>query len=358
MRDVAAEGTADLSAVQIAQIFNAHGVNYSRSGLSGAAVDVLKLLPLFFELILSPALTEASFNKVRDQYRSVLISWQDNASMLAQRLQFSITHPGTVYDYTINDLSVALEALTVDDVRELHKNWAKPSQLIISAVGKVAKNRLHDLLYRSFGPSERSYAPAIAQTTSSSYVPVNKYVPLLRDQMIVGYARPSEVTPIHEDYAALTVIESTYFGGLGSRLYQLREQTGIFYASQGAFGSEKTGPALDMMYAIVNPDKVNRLYEMIDSLFDENNLQPLTQADLDAARKKIITKQLKIVSSSFMQAHYFAGLLVDGLSVDFNAQFLNKLNSLTVDEVNSVLRKYATTKNMSRFAVGRVNPFV
>src|SRR3989339_694134 len=82
---------------------------------------------------------------------------------------------------------------------------------------------------------------------------------MLRDQVMLLMGRPSNIDIYHDDYVPVKILDFIVFNSLGSRLFQLREQTGLFYTAFGMFAAGASRIfGFDYVGSILNLENVEK----------------------------------------------------------------------------------------------------
>ncbi|MEZ6050951.1 MAG: insulinase family protein [Planctomycetaceae bacterium] len=157
------------------------------------------------------------------------------------------------------------------------------------------------------------------------------------------------------DYPAL-VIGNFVLGssGLSSRLGdRVRQQEGLSYGV-GSFLSAKE---LDKrttfgMYAIANPENMPKVEAAISEELARLLKDGITEEELAAASQGYLEKQKVTRSEDSQLAATLRSNLFVGRSMEYYADLENKINALTVEDVNTVLRKYIDPAHIALAVAG------
>ncbi|MFP4497273.1 MAG: M16 family metallopeptidase [Vulcanimicrobiota bacterium] len=163
------------------------------------------------------------------------------------------------------------------------------------------------------------------------------------------------------DYAKMKVLSAVLGEGMSSRLFDsLREKEGLAYSLNADFINLE-GPAHFTVYVVTKGDK---LYQARKLFFKEINLlkkQKLDYKELEKAKSKIKSKLLMAEESNAGKAFVTAYYASAGLGPDFQQKLIQKLDSITPEDVLTTARKYLenytvlqieTVKETPRFNYG------
>ena len=152
----------------------------------------------------------------------------------------------------------------------------------------------------------------------------------------------------HEDYPALTMGNYILGGGLSSRLgKRVRQQEGLSYG----IGSTLQGSALDercvfSIRAICAPDKTDRVKQLIEEELQTLLNNGVTEDELTSQSGGLLERRNLSRTSDGSLAASLATQSLVGRTMEFVAEFEAKIAALTVDEVNSALRKHIDPKRL------------
>lgn len=101
-------------------------------------------------------------------------------------------------------------------------------------------------------------------------------------------ARKGQLLPSDDMYPCLPVLYHIAFHSLGSRLFHIREKTGLFYGAQGILGSgSRPGhPGMDIVCTTVEPCDAERTVSILQNMLTCLGREPnITQRELNAAQR-------------------------------------------------------------------------
>ena len=163
-------------------------------------------------------------------------------------------------------------------------------------------------------------------------------------QAAILLARKGQFLPSDPHYVSLPVLYHIVFHSLGSRIYKIREKTGLFYGAMGMLGNNATvnHPGMDLIGTKVEPTDVQRALQELHNLLTKLGSNPeITHKELTAAKSWY---EHKIVET-LMSPELFAGLIVQYKHLypghnyrDLLMNHVDQINKLTIDEVNTLAK--------------------
>ena len=162
----------------------------------------------------------------------------------------------------------SVATITRDDLIDFYKRMITPRGTRLVIVGNLSrddlKKNLEETIGKWSGPEvEDIKFPSLTSIDSHS---TNYYIN--RDQVVVSFAGLS-VDRKHADYDKLLLFDQIFgsgvLGSMSSRLFQLREQTGLFYTISGSLLARSgKQPGIALVKTIVSLD---RLYQAVNLRF-------------------------------------------------------------------------------------------
>jgi len=224
---------------------------------------------------------------VRTQIFSELTEFWDTpsdfVSCLAEQRIYK-DHPFHKYYLGSRD-SVA--RITQNDIAQFWSAYGSPEGALLAVVGPIQQKKVLQVFERTLGLWSGSVVPELAYP---SLTPLKKEVinyPINRDQVVLCFAGLS-VARMDATYDALLLFDQILTGGMlgsmSSRLFQLREKTGMFYTIGGSVVRDASHePGMVMIKTIVSLDKLELVQQMIQDTF---NVVPETLSDTEIIEAK------------------------------------------------------------------------
>lgn len=238
-----------------------------------------------------------------------------------------------------------IRSVTVDQVQELYASMLSAQQGELTVVG-------------DFDPAE--VMPVINQFTADwksdvSYkhipkIPVNNAKGDLQkvntpDKAQATYfaAMTMPLRDDHPDYPALSLGNFILGGGaLSSRLgNRVRQDEGLSYGIQSMFQASSVDErSVFYIYAIVNPDNADKLHAVIREELDRLLKDGITEEELVSQRTGFLQDRQRRRTEDTALAQLLGSHLETDRTMQFTADFEQKLSQLTVEDVNAALRKH------------------
>ena len=238
-----------------------------------------------------------------------------------------------------------------DDIFNYRKKYYVPKNTVISFAGKVKYEEVIDMVGKYFAgyQGESIYVPHLVETNVyTNDVCVDKSI----EQVHFGLAIPSAEISSDKRYASLC-LSSILGGGMSSRLFQsVREKRGLAYSVYSFMSSYKEAGVL-YIYAGVNPKTVKSAYDCILEELNGLSNNGITLKELNRAKEQIKgSTALSSESMSSLMMSYGKRLLLTNDIFDIEKE-LNKLSSLTLEDVNQLAKEKFNSSVMATSIVGK-----
>ena len=303
-------------------------------------------------------LKEAQLNALREDLRS-----NNEEELGKERLQANL-FAGTPYGHPVLGSTAGIQATTLDDVKEFWKRAYARSNTLIGIAGDAApevKTKVTEALQNLQGQSTLTDAgKPVARRPQGFEVEI---VQKETRATAISFGLPIEVTRSHPDFAALSVAR-TWLGehrSSTSHLYnRIREVRGMNYGDYAYIEAFPRG-----MFQFFPDPNIARRAQIFEVW-----IRPVVPANAHMAIRIALHEVSKLIESGLsatdfaktrdylMKNVYLATATSDqqlGYALDspwygigeFTQMMREKLQKLTVDEVNQVIRKHLSAKDLS-----------
>ena len=320
---------------------------------------------LVSEQLLSPGFREGDFKRLKKEMIDGIKSGlkASNDEELGKEVLYSVLYKGHPYEsYNYGDLS-DLEALTLDDVKAFYNAELTQAKLTVGLIGavpeKLKAQMLADLATLPKGEQSRLTIPDAPELKGHHATIVEKSA----QSTAVSFGFPIDTIRSSEDWTALWLVRS-YFGehrSSNSYLYERIRQTRgmnygdyayIEYFPRGMFQTKpdaNLGRSEQIFQVWLRPLRSNNdaHFATRTALFELDKLikNGMTEADFEATRNFLINFVPQMVASQNRQLGY--ALDSEFYNTDSFVNYVtSKLKTLTVDDVNRVIKDNLQTENI------------
>lgn len=309
-------------------------------GVSGMNDKLPQMVKLLADVALEPNMDPKEWKRLQDQRVAELAA-------LRQQLRAGATAAFKAAAYGSHPLSRPVEgtpesvqAMTLDEVKAFFAGFG-PDDAALVAVGGVPEQDVLKRLTDAFSGWKRR-GPAPAPLPASAVPPEHPRLVLVdypqKPQAVLMVGQPA-VPRSSPDYLALTLLNSVLGGSFTSRLNQnLREQHGYTYGagSRFLFGAD---PGPFVAFAQVKTEVTGpALKEMLHELERAVN-EPLTADELGKGRALLAYDLVQMLEHADSAAAGISAIYVYDLPLDEYRTFVDRLKSLTAQDVQAAAKR-------------------
>jgi len=312
--------------------------------------------------ILQELLTKATFpQEALEKIRSHMLSdvkqfWDDPSSISDLKLREVLykDHP-----YSKNGVGTpeSINGMTRADLVDLYKKFVTPAQATIAIVGDLEKYDIAASLAKTIGAWSGPIVEDLACPPLTPASPTQINFPLNRDQVILCFANLS-VERTHPDYDKLYLFNQIFGGGvigsMNSRLFKLREQSGLFYHIGGTLtsGSDKQ-PGKVLVRTQVSLDRLAEAEKAIKHTID-TCANTIEQHELVTARNAIVNSLTSGFETNANIAASFLLLDKYGFPANYFDTWGSVLAGISKEDIQAAVKKFLRADQMVTVRVGRV----
>jgi zinc protease len=359
------QGTTTKNAEQIASTIDSIGGAIGAGAGSditfiNAAVmkDSLGLvLDLVSDLARHPAFASEEIERQRQQILSGLkVSYDDPdylAGVVFDRLVYGF-HPYGKPDSGTPD---SIAAVTRDDLLAFHKRWFGPNNAILAIVGDVTPDEAFAGAERAFGSWERVQLPTIKAEEPPP--PTRRVVIVDRPGAAQTEIRVGNVSlpRRHPDYLALDIAMKILGGEGGNRLHRvLRSERGLTYGASADLNALKeTGDIV--AETDTRSEKTAEALRLIVEEIVRLQRQRVQQRELSDAQEYLTGSFPLTVETPSAIALQVLNAVFYGLDLNELQTYRERVNMITVDDIQRVAQRYLHPDKLSIVLVGDASVF-
>ena len=351
------EGTKTMSKEIFDQKTDLMGANVSLSSGGGGVSALTRYFKPSFELfsdaLQNPAFLEASFDKLKTQSLAGIKSQEKSAEAIAGRMVRALNFGKNTAmgEFTTKE---SLEELTLEDVKAAYNNNITPSRAYLIFTGditvKEAKKIAEEYLGKWQGAKLTFPTIPAVDNVGKTEIDIIDLPSAVQAQIYVTNLITNPMS--NPDYFALTLTNQILGGGSEGKLFlNLREKRGFTYGSYSSIGSGRF-QSLVSSSAQVRTEKVDSAVAEIMS--EVKNMQEgnFTQEDLDLVKAKYNGSFALNMENPAIAASYALNILTNNLPKDFYRTFLQKINAVTLADIQRVSKKYLNVDDARIIIVG------
>lgn len=360
MMDMLMEGSKNFTKEQHVDFFEQHGASYSFSARGAHFTclkeDLEKLADRFNHILRQPTWPAESMHKLKDIFIDGYQRAKDSPKSMAMRILKNAVYKDHPYSWTYDDAIELIKKLDTARLQVIHDTFVCPANMIVSVVGDFDVEQMANFVGKALGDWKSGTRKTFAVTPQKFEKNAKIDYPILRDQVMFLLGQPSPLTIYDADVIPLKVLNIICFRSLGSRIFKLREETGLFYTAFGAFAShvakEHGFDMVGMLVSLENVDKAELLTRQLLNGIAQNGVM---QEEIDAAQQMYLKDLIDLVDDNMAIASLLCSIDSLGLGFDYYDKVLARVQSISVADLNAIAAKYFIPNGMARVRVGPVH---
>jgi zinc protease len=360
--DMLLEGTENYTATELAQEVETLGMSLNASPgfitMSMLSGDLKKGLEILTEILTKATFKPEEIEKTRAQILANIQNYWDEPSSFADQLIREQVYKNHPYSKNTMGTEKSIKSISRKDLVDFYNAYITPIEGKFAIVGDLKNYDLQELLEETVG--KWAGRPAVADLEYSKLKPTQPKeidYPINRDQVLLCYAGLS-VDRMNPDYDKFLLFDQVFGGGalrsLHSRLFTLREQSGLFYTINGSLiARADKQPGMILIKTIVSLDRLQEAEHAIKNTI-KTAVDSLTQEELVEARRAIINSMIDNFQTNGSIAYTFLWLDRFKFPADFFDTRNEALKKVTLDQVKEAVKHLLAVDTLATFRIGRV----
>ncbi|GGD03115.1 M16 family metallopeptidase [Hyunsoonleella pacifica] len=315
---------------------------------------LMETLALMTDMLKNPTFNEAELEKLKTADLANIERNKTEPQFLASKALGNLNqhykkgHP--LYSTSVEDDIENINAITVEGLKNYYDEFYGISDnASLVAIGNIDENALKNYFETEFAnfKVDKPYKPIEDPYRKNNAINEKIKTPDKKNAISIG-VMAFEGSVVDEDYAALQVASSIFGGGfLNSRIAgRLRQKDGISYGAGGRVdvdGDPKDSKSSILVYAIYAPENADKVQKGFSEEIERYINEGITEDELKVA----ITSWVQGRSVSRAKDNELSRTINNNLYYDRDMMFYkgieDKVTSLTVEDVNKVIKKYFKT---------------
>ncbi len=340
------EGTANRSKQEIDEAIDFIGGSLSTFSTGMFASSLTRhqetLLELMSDILLNPTFPQEEMERLITQNKSGLATVQNDASAMAANVSRAIAF-GPEHPYGEVTTEESLDNISIDQVRQYYEDHFKPNAAYLVVVGDMNVDEAKEVVEQYFGGWEPGEVPT--RTYPTPEPPEGKRVAFANRrgavQSVVMVTHPVVLPPGHEDAIKVSVMNSILGGGAfsGRLMQNLREDKGYTYGASSNIGTDRLVSRFTARTEVRNEVTDSTVTEI---LYEMNRMinEPVDDSSLELTQNFMTGSFARSLESPRTIANFALNVERYGLPHDYYVTYLERLNAVTVEDVQEMAAKY------------------
>ncbi len=358
------EGTERRSALEIADEIDFLGAQLGAGASYDATYVVLSTLTrnlepaldVFADVVVHPAFPARELERVREEGITAITSRADQPTVVAsEAFSARIYGPDHPYGRPLGGTVASLRGFARGDVHDFYRTFYRPNNASLIVVGDVRAAEVMPLLERAFAGWERGAVPKRPAHVAPAAQP-QTHVYLIdkpgaaQSEIRIGHVG---VPRVSDDYFPLLVMNSILGGQFSSRInLNLREDKGYTYGARSSFQMRREAGPFVASAGVQTPSTKESVVEFMRELRGIWGERPVTQEELDFAKAGIVRAEPRRLETSASVADRIDDLIVYGLPPDYFDSYAQRVDAVTLADVERVADRYLDPEHFAIVIVG------
>jgi predicted Zn-dependent peptidase len=335
------------------------GANFNIGSQSAGFNTLSKFFPRILELaadaIQNPLFTQEEFEKEQAKLIEGIKSGENSVAAIAAKAQNALVY-GKNHPYGEFETETTVKNVTLADVQNFYVTYFKPNNAYLVIVGDVAFKDVKAQVTKHFNNWKKGTIPAyeIPKVANVAKTEINFIDMPNAVQSDIAVINTVDLKMSNPDYFAALLANKIFGGGGEGRLFlNLREDKGYTYGAYSRIGNDERTSATFKSAAsvrnIVTDSSVVEFMKEIKTFRDTK----VTDEELKNAKAAYIGSFVMALENPATVASYALNIVTKKLPQDFYETYLQKINAVTVDDVQRVAQKYFSEDNARIVIVGK-----
>ncbi|MDD9725399.1 pitrilysin family protein [Roseovarius sp. SK2] len=354
------EGAGDLDARAFSRATETLATSFSYdAGPDSLGVSVRFLtenreasMALLRDTLINPRFDEEAIERVRAQIISIIQSDAKDPQEIAGNSFSSLVYGDHPYGSDENGTVETVSALTRSDIVEAHASTMARDRLYVSAVGDITSEELSALLDKLLSDLPETGAPLPDDATLNLPGGI-KVVDYDTPQSIALFGQPGLEREDPDFFAAFILNHILGGGGFESRLMtEVREKRGLTYGVYSYLADRDDAQVWMGSVASAN-DRVAEAVEVITAEWKRLRENGVTEEELEDAKTYLTGAYPLRFDGNGTIANIAVGMQMDGLGTEYIANRNDKVNAVTLEEINRVARERLNPNRLTFVVTGQ-----
>jgi zinc protease len=301
--------------------------------------DLEKLLDVLSSIIIAPTFPQDEIDILKnDILAQIQLDYDDifKHTGISLRKNLFKSHP---YGLIAIGTKESVANITRDDLIAFHKNFCVSKNVVVSICGDINNEKAHEIIKDKFGKMPQGEIFNVEQLNLDTANPPTQTIEPMEKKQAVVMIGFKGASLYNNDRYPLQVLSSLFSDG-GGRLYsQIRQKEGLAY-TLGTFGMVGLDTGAFIFYAATAPGYANQVGESIINQIQQISNGNITDEEINAAKKSLITKyQLGLQSNEAFAMQTGLDELY-GFGYDYHTRYSELVTSVSKKDLIVVAKKY------------------
>ena len=335
------------------------GARMSFGSESASASSLSKYFPRIMELMadaaINPNFTQEEFDKEKEKILTSLKADEKNVASIARDVQSALAY-GKNHPYGELVTKETINNITLKDVQQFYSDYFVPANSYMVIIGDVDFKEVKKLVKNNFVSWTKATPPSFSLPTPKDvqYTQINFVDMPNAVQSEVAVENLVSLKKSDPDYLPALMANRILGGGGSARLFlNLREDKAYTYGAYSSIGNDKNSLSRFRAYASVRNAVTDSAVVELLSEIDKIATTPVSEKELSDAKAAYIGNFIMALEKPSTMAGYALSIETEGLPKDYYKTYLEKINAITVADVENAAKKYFKSSNARIVVTGK-----
>lgn len=331
-------------------------LNFSSNGASANTLS--KFFPRVMELMaegaLNPNFVQEEFDPEKERLITGLKSTEKDVASNARQIRSALAY-GKDHPYGEFATIESVEGVTLQDVKEYYNTFFVPANAYLVVIGDVNTKEVKKLAKKNFGKWKKNSLPnhQLPEVKNVAKTQINFVDFPNAVQSEIHVINSIDLTMDNEDYFPTLIANQILGGGGEGRLFlNLREDKGYTYGAYSSTRDDKYAGSFSASASVRNEVTDSATVAFLDELHRIRNEQ-VSNEELENAKAKYTGNFVMALEQPSTVAQYALNIETEDLPGDFYENYLQRINQVSIQDIQRVAKKYFQTDNTRIVIVGK-----
>jgi predicted Zn-dependent peptidase len=320
---------------------------------SGLSKYTDKIMNIIADVILNPDFKQDELDKITKETLSGLAYSKDEPDAISNRVKQTLIF-GKEHPYGEFETEESVKSVTLDMCKKYYDTYFRPNISYLAIVGDINKAKAKLLVEKYLGKWEKKDVPK--NTFANPKAPiVNKVALVDRSnsvQSVISICYPVDLAVGSDDAMKAKVTNSILGGSATGRLFMnLRESKAYTYGAYSSLNPDKLVGSFSASAKVRNVVTDSAITEMFNEMKKIRN-EKVGEAELQNAKNYISGNFIRSLEQPSTIASFAINTALYNLPKDYYKNYLKSINTVTIDDVQMMAKKYIKPNNAIVLVVG------
>lgn len=355
------EGTESYPGNKLADFIESNGMSLSTSpgyvSMRFLKDDLKSGLEVLNEIVSKATLESDALEIVKLQVESDIKSYWDAPAQFVGQIACNTIYDGHPFRKNMLGTSETIKNISRTDVQKFYKDNISPDGARIAIVGDLSRVDIQELAGSCLGNWDNIKVSSIDFPEIKQQGKKIVEHDINRDQTTLAFAAPS-VARKDPNFDKLLLLDQILCGGsagsMSSKLFQLRERSGLFYTIGGSLLSRSgEQPGMAFVKTIVSNDRLAEAEKQIENELT-SAASGITAEEFEQAKSVLTSALVENFKSNMSTANSFLFLRKHNFAQDFFDNRAADISKVGLDEVKNAALEMLDADRWIKFRVGRI----